>query len=94
MEHSVTGDVVVCDSYNTVQSLCVKNNVRPHVGQCVASLGTTSSQGRAFDQIFYLVMYDQEFQLKCSVTAGALGGGVISGLLHKLASSVQWWKLL
>ena len=58
-----------------VQSLFVKKNVTPQVGQCVASPGTTSSQGCVFDQIFFLVMYEQDFQLKCSVTAEALEGG-------------------
>ena len=58
-----------------VQSLFVSNNVIPQVGQCVASPRTTSGQGCVCDQTFFLFMYNQDFQLKCSVTAGALGEG-------------------
>ena len=75
MEHSVTDNVVTYVNCNMVQSLFVNNNVIPQVGQCVASPRTTSGQGCVCDQTFFLFMYNQDFQLKCSVTAGALGEG-------------------
>ena len=75
LEHSVTDDIVTCVNCNMLHSLFLNNNVIPQVGQCVASPRTTSSQDCVFDQTFFLFMYNHDFQLKCSVTAGALGVG-------------------